>query len=76
MLVKELIEKLKGLDLDQEISFHCSISGEMGSVSVCMDGDMDLEFRDNVDPETGEDVEDGPPQLLVLSIDGEETYYN
>jgi hypothetical protein len=76
MLVKELIEKLKGFDLDQEISFHCSISGEMGSVSVCMDGDMDLEFRDNVDPETGEDVEDGPPQLLVLSIDGEETYYN
>ena len=48
----------------------------MGSVSVCMDGDLELEFRDNVDPETGEDIEDGPLQILVLSIDGEETYYN
>ena len=48
----------------------------MGSVSVCMDGDLELEFRDNIDPETGEDIEDGPPQILVLSIDGEETYYN
>jgi len=76
MLVKELIEKLKGFDLEQEISFHCSVSGEMGSVSVCMDGDLELEFRDNLDPETGEDIEDGPLQILVLSIDGEETYYN
>jgi len=76
MLVKELIEKLKEFDLEQELSFHCSVSGEMGSVSVCTDGDLELEFRDNVDPETGEDIEDGPPQILVLSIDGEETYYN
>jgi hypothetical protein len=76
MLVKELIEKLKGFDLEQDIRFHCSVSGEMGSVSVCMDGDLELEFRDNVDPETGEDIEDGPLQILVLSIDGEETYYN
>ena len=76
MLVKELIEKLKGFDLEQDIVFHCSVSGEMGSVSVCMDGDLELEFRDNIDPETGEDVVDGPAQLLVLSIDGEETYYN
>ena len=76
MLVKELIEKLKGFDLEQDIRFHCSISGEMGSVSVCMDGEVDLEFIDNLDPETGEDIEDGPPQILVLSIDGEETYYN
>ena len=76
MLVKELIEKLKGFDLEQDIVFHCSVSGEMGSVSVCMDGDLELEFRDNVDPETGEDIEDGPLQILVLSIDGEETYYN
>ena len=76
MLVRELIEKLKGFDLEQDIVFHCSISGEMGSVSVCQDGDLELEFRDNLDPETGEDIEDGPLQILVLSIDGEETYYN
>ena len=76
MLVKELIEKLKEFNPEQDIVFHCSVSGEMGSVSVCMDGDLELEFRDNIDPETGEDVVDGPAQLLVLSIDGEETYYN
>jgi len=76
MLVKELIEKLKGFDLEQDIVFHCSVSGEMGSVSVCQDGDLELEFRDNLDPETGEEIEDGPLQILVLSIDGEETYYN
>jgi hypothetical protein len=76
MKVKELIEKLKGFDLEQEINFHCSVSGEMGSVSVCQDGDFELEFRDNIDPETGEDKVDGPLQILVLSIDGEETYYN
>jgi len=76
MKVRKLIEKLKGFDLDQDIVFHCSVSGEMGSVSVCQDGDLELEFRDNIDPETGEDIEDGPPQILVLSIDGEETYYN
>ena len=76
MKVRKLIEKLKGFDLDQDIVFHCSVSGEMGSVSVCTDGDLELEFRDNVDPETGEDIEDGPLQILVLSIDGEETYYN
>ena len=76
MKVRKLIEKLKGFDLDQDIVFHCSVSGEMGSVSVCQDGDLELEFRDNIDPETGEDIEDGPPQILVLRIDGEETYYN
>ena len=76
MLVKELIEELSKFNPEEDIRFHCSISGEMGSVSVCMDGDLELEFRDNVDPETGEDIEDGPPQILVLSIDGEETYYN
>jgi hypothetical protein len=76
MKVKELIKKLGKFDPNQELSFHCSVSGEMGSVSVCIDGDLELEFRDNIDPETGEDIEDGPPQILVLSIDGEETYYN
>ncbi len=75
MLVKELIEKLKGFNPEEEIRFHCSI--ETGrSLSVCQDGEMDLDFHDNVDPETGEDILDGPPQILVLSIDGEETYYN
>ena len=64
------------MTLIKNLVFHCSVSGEMGSVSVCMDGDLELEFRDNVDPETGEDIEDGPLQILVLSIDGEETYYN
>ena len=76
MKVKELIKKLEQFNQEEDIRFHCSISGEMGSVSVCMDGEMDLEFIDNLDPETGEDIEDGPPQILVLSIDGEETYYN
>lgn len=76
MLVKELIEKLKQFDLEQDIRFHCSVTGEMGSVSVCMTGDMELEFRDNLDPETGEELDDEPLQVLVLSIDGEETYYN
>ena len=76
MKVKELIEKLKEFNPEEDIRFHCSISGEMGSVSVCMTGDMKLEFRDNLDLETGEDIEDGPPQILVLCIDGEETYYN
>ena len=76
MKVKDLIKKLGKFDPNQKLNFHCSVSGEMGSVSVCMDGDLELEFRDNVDPETGEDIEDGPLQILVLSIDGEETYYN
>ena len=77
MLVKELIEKLKEFDLEQDIRFHCSVTGEMGSVSVCMTGDMELEFRDNLDPETGEELDDDEPlQVLVFSIDGEETYYN
>jgi len=76
MLVKELIEKLKEFDLEQDIIFHCSITGEMGSVSVSQDGEMFLGFLDNVDPETGNDIEDGPPQILVLNIDGEESYYN
>jgi len=75
MLVKELIEQLSKFNPDQEIRFDCSI--ETGrSLSVCQDGEMDLDFHDNVDPETGEDILDGPPQILVLSIDGEETYYN
>ena len=76
MLVKELIEKLKGFDLEQDVRFHCSISGEMGSVSVCMDGEVGIDYIDNIDPETGEDIEDGPAQILVLYINGEETYYN
>lgn len=76
MKVKELIEKLKEFNPEEDIRFHCSISGEMGSVSVCMDGDMELEFRDNLDPETGEELDDEPLQVLVLCIDGEETYYN
>ena len=76
MLVKELIEKLKGFNPEEEIRFHCSIDGEMGSVSVCMDGEMDLDWRDNLDPETGEEIEDEPLQILVFNISGEETYYN
>jgi len=76
MKVHEVIKMLSQFNIEEDIRFHCSISGEMGSVSVCQDGYIKLEFRDNVDPETGEDIEDGPPQILVLSIDGEETYYN
>lgn len=76
MLVKELIEKLSKFNPDQDIRFHCSIDGEMGSVSVCMDGEMDLDWRDNLDPETGEEIEDEPLQILVFNISGEETYYN
>ena len=76
MLVKELIEELSKFNPDQDIRFHCSIDGEMGSVSVCMDGEMDLDWRDNLDPETGEEIEDEPLQILVLNISGEETYYN
>ena len=75
MLVKELIEKLSKFNPDQDIRFHCSIESGR-SVSVCMDGEMDLDFRDNLDPETGEELDDEPLQILVLSIDGEETYYN
>jgi len=76
MLVKKLIKMLEKFPPNQELNFHCSISGEMGSVSVCQDGDLELEYRDNIDPETGEDKKNGPLQILVLSIDGEETYYN
>lgn len=76
MLVKELIEELSKFNPDQDIRFHCSIDGEMGSVSVCMDGEMDLDWRDNLDPETGEEIEDEPLQILVFNISGEETYYN
>ena len=79
MLVKELIEKLSKYNPDQDIRFWCSINNSdeaRGGASVCMTGEIDLDFRDNLDPETGEEIEDGPLQLLVLSIYGEETYYN
>ena len=75
MLVKELIEKLKGFDLEQDIRFHSSIESN-GGVSVCQTGEMFLGFLDNVDPETENDIEDGPLQILVLGINGEETYSN
>ena len=48
----------------------------MGSVSVCQDGRLGIDWFDNLDPETGEEIEDGPLQILVLYINGEETYYN
>ena len=76
MLVKELIKKLEQFNQEEDIRFHCSISGEMGSVSVCMDGEVGIDYIDNIDPETGNDIEDGPAQILVLYINGEETYYN
>ena len=75
MKVKELIEQLNKFNPEEEIHFYSCI--ETGrSVSVCQDGTMSLDFQDNIDPETGEDRQDGPPQILVLCIDGEETYYN
>ena len=76
MLVKELIKKLEKFNQEEDIRFHCSIDGENGGVSVCMDGRMGIDFVDNIDPETGNDIEDGPAQILVLYINGEETYYN
>ena len=76
MLVKELIKKLLEFNPEEEIRFHCSIDGEMGSVSVCQDGRLGIDWFDNLDPETGEEIEDGPLQILVLYINGEETYYN
>ena len=75
MLVKELIEKLKEFDLEQDIRFHCSVES-MGGVSVSQTGEVGIDFMDNIDPETGNDIEDGPLQILVLYINGEETYSN
>jgi hypothetical protein len=75
MLVKELIEKLSKFNPDQDIRFHCSVES-MGGVSVSQTGELFLDFLDNLDPETGNDIEDGPLQILVLGINGEETYSN
>lgn len=79
MKVHEVIKMLSQFNIEEDIRFHCSISNsdeERGGASVCMGGDISIGFQDNVDPETGNDLEDGPPQILVLRIDGEETYYN
>ena len=76
MLVKELIEKLSKFNPEEDIRFHCSIDGENGSVSVSQTGELFLGFLDNLDPETGNEIEDGPLQILVLGINGEETFYN
>jgi len=75
MLVKELIEKLSKFNPDQDIRFHCSVES-MGGVSVSQTGEVGIDFMDNIDPETGNDIEDGPLQILVLYINGEETYSN
>ena len=75
MKVKELIKKLEQFNQEEDIRFHCSIDNETG-VSVCMDGKIGIDFIDNIDPETGNDIEDGPAQILVLYINGEETYNN
>jgi hypothetical protein len=75
MLVKELIEKLSKFNPEEDIRFHCSIESGM-SVSVCQTGEVGIDFMDNIDPETGNEIEDGPLQILVLYINGEETYYN
>ena len=76
MKVHEVIKMLSQFNIEEDIRFHCSIDGEMGSVSVCLDGDISIGFQDNVDPETGNDLEDGPPHILVLRVDGEESYYS
>ena len=75
MLVKELIEKLKGFNPEEDLRFHSAITNE-GGVSICMTGEVGIDFIDNIDPETGNDIEDGPAQILVLYINGEETYSN
>ena len=75
MLVKELIEKLSKFNPEEDIIFHCSVTS-MGGVSVSQTGELFLDFLDNLDPETGNDIEDGPLQILVLGINGEETYSN
>lgn len=75
MLVKELIKKLEQFNQEEDIRFHCSITNE-GGVSICRDGEIGIDHIDNIDWETGNDIEDGPAQILVLYINGEETYSN
>ena len=55
MLVKELIQELQKFNPEEEMVFHCNIEGGR-SLSICKEGDWDLDVEDLEEDEIREQL--------------------